>query len=87
MMFGIVIYEFTGDGMMTPGQHSAVRSLFGVPFGVEFCGLEVMPGCLFMMRCRLGMIVNAFFVVHVFLFISFKAIWGAMFVKLNTLSG
>jgi hypothetical protein len=87
MMFGVVIYKFTGDGMMAPGQHCAVRSLLGVPFGKEFCGLEVVPGRLCMMGCRLGMIVNAFFVIHVFLFICLMAIWGARIVKLNTLSG
>jgi hypothetical protein len=65
MMFGVVIYKFTGDSVVTPREHGAVRRFFDIPFSVGFCCIEVvLCGLGVVNRCPL-MIVNGFFVGHV----------------------
>ncbi len=49
-MFGIVIYKFTGDRMMPPGQHSAMSGFLEVSFGIGFRRLQMVLGRLCMMR-------------------------------------
>ena len=64
VMFGIVIYKFTGDCVMTPGQHSTMSGFLEVSFGIGFGRFQMVPGRLCMMRRRLLMIGDCFFTVR-----------------------
>jgi hypothetical protein len=69
MVFGIIVDELPGDGMATPGKHSAVRRFFDVAFGIGLCRVEVMP-------CRLGVVRRCLLMIVYCLFIIGCAIVG-----------
>ena len=60
VVFGIIGYKFAGDGMMTPGEHGAVRPFFGVAFCIGFCRFQMVLCRLGVVRRCLLMIVNGF---------------------------
>jgi len=64
MVFCVIVYEFACDGMVTPCEHSAMRSFFDVALGIKLCRLQMVLCRLCMVRRCLLMIFDCFFKVR-----------------------